>query len=89
MYRYDFFDRLFETIDLLGNRTGMWEPVEASGENVDTVLYRATLYEYDTESNKIKEWRRIDKVGAGEISRYIHELLFTHGALNRLAAVED
>ena len=35
--------------DLTGNRTGMWEPVEMSdgGE----VLYRVTLYEYDSESN--------------------------------------
>lgn len=49
--------RTFYTYDLLGNRTGMWEPVEASGEDGETILYRVTLYEYDSESNRIKERR--------------------------------
>ncbi|MDE6622461.1 MAG: sugar-binding protein, partial [Lachnospiraceae bacterium] len=99
-YRYDSSGNLAEqtdgaghstyyTYDLLGNRTGMWEPVEASGENGETVLYRATLYEYDAESNKIKERRGTEKVGAGEIPRHTHELRFTYDALNRLTAVED
>ena len=79
----------FYTYDLLGSRTGMWEPVEVSGEDGETVLYRATLYEYDAEANKIKELRGTDKVRAGAIPQHTHELCFTYDALNRLTAVED
>ena len=75
------------TYDLTGNRTGMWEPVEMSdgGE----VLYRVTLYEYDSESNKIREKRGLDKVRAGQIPVRTHELRFTYDARNRLTMVED
>ncbi len=73
--------------DLTGNRTGMWEPVEMSdgGE----VLYRVTLYEYDSESNKIREKRGLDKVRAGQNPLRTHELRFTYDARNRLTMVED
>ncbi len=97
-FRYNASDRLeeeadsaghatFYTYDLTGNRTGMWEPVEMSdgGE----VLYRVTLYEYDSESNKIREKRGLDKVRAGQIPVRTHELRFTYDARNRLTMVED
>lgn len=99
-YRYDASGHLTEqtdsgghptyyTYDLLGNRTGMWEPVETSAEDRETILYRATLYEYDAESNKIRERRGREKVRAGEIPGYMHEIRFAYDALNRLACVED
>ncbi len=99
-YAYDASGRLVEqtdgaghttyyTYDLLGNRLGMWEPVEqAEGENGD-VLYRVTLYEYDSESNKVCERRGLDKVGAYQRPEHVHEIRFGYDALNRLVLVED
>ena len=79
----------FYTYDLSGNRTGMWEPVETSAEDSETILYRATLYEYDAESNKIRERRGRSLVRAGEIPGYMHEIRFAYDSLNRLTCVED
>ena len=99
-YRYDASGHLTEqtdsgghttyyTYDLLGNRTGMWEPVETSAADRETILYRATLYEYDAESNKIRERRGRELVRAGEIPGYMHEIWFAYDSLNRLTCVED
>ena len=72
--------------DLLGNCVAAWVPVEeAEGE----ILYRITLFEYDTESNKIKESRGLDKVFRGGYSLRYHELSFTYDGLNRLTSVKD
>ena len=79
----------FYTYDLSGNRTGMWEPVETSAEDRETILYRATLYEYDAESNKIRERRGRELVRAREILGYMHEIWFAYDSLNRLTCVED
>ncbi len=79
----------YYTYDLLGNRLGMWEPVEhAEGENGE-VLYRVTLYEYDSESNKVCERRGLDKVSAYQKPEHTHEIRFGYDALNRLILVED
>ena len=75
--------------DLLGNRLGMWEPVEQQGDGKGELLYRATLYEYDSESNKIREKRGLDKVGARQTPKRTHEIRFGYDALNRLVSVED
>lgn len=76
----------FYVYDYAGNRTEAWEPVEKA---VDEVLYRITLYEYDTESNKIRERKGLDKVKAGEYARRYRELLFTYDELNRMTCVKD
>lgn len=74
------------TYDYAGNRLEAWEPVEVlNGE----VLCRLTLYDYDTESNKIRERRGIDKVKAREYPKRFHEMKFEYDELNRLACVKD
>ena len=79
----------YYTYDYLGNRLGMWEPVEQLDDDRGVVLYRATLYDYDSESNKIRERRGLDKVGAHQIPQRTHEIRFGYDALNRLVSVED
>lgn len=79
----------YYTYDLLGNRLGMWEPVEHSEDGKGEILYRATLYEYDSESNKVREKRGLDKVGVRQIPKRIHEIRFGYDTLNRLISVED
>ncbi len=67
----------------------MWEPVEQPEGGRGEILYRATLYEYDSESNKIREKRGLDKVGARQTPKRTHEIRFGYDALNRLVSVED
>ena len=76
----------FHIYDYAGNRTATWKPLETDGrEN----WYSVTVYEYDSEANKILEKRGLDKVRAGEYARHYHELMFTYDALNRLTSVND
>ena len=67
----------------------MWEPVEQPEGGRGEILYRATLYEYDSESNKIREKSGLDKVGARQTPKRTHEIRFGYDALNRLVSVED
>ena len=67
----------------------MWEPVEQPGDGKGEILYRATLYDYDSESNKIREKRGLDKVGARQTPKRTHEIRFGYDVLNRLVSVED
>lgn len=76
----------YHAYDLLGNCTATWTPVEETGEGI---LYSVTLYEYDTESNKIRERRGLDKVFRGQEPKRCHELFFTYDSRNRLTTVKD
>ncbi len=76
----------FHTYDYLGNCTATWKPVE---ETEAGILDCVTVYEYDTESNKILEKRGLDKVKEGEYPQHFHELSFSYDALNRLTQVKD
>ncbi len=76
----------FHIYDYAGNRTATWKPLETDGRES---WYSVTVYEYDSEANKILEKRGLDKVRAGEYARHYHELMFTYDALNRLTSVND
>lgn len=72
--------------DLLGNRIATWKPIESTEEEV---WYSVNLFEYDTESNLIREKRGRDKVHYGDYPLRYHELYFTYDKLNRLTGVKD
>lgn len=76
----------YYTYDLLGNVLEVWKPIE---EQNFKILYQVTLYEYDKNSNKIKEKRGLDKVKKGEYPKRYHELSFVYDALQRLITVLD
>ena len=76
----------YHSYDLIGNRIATWTPLEEDGQSV---LYRVTRFEYDTESNLICEKRGRDKAPKGKEAVRYHELYYTYDSLNRLAGVKD
>ncbi len=76
----------FHTYDYLGNCTATWKPIE---KQKDDIWYGMTVYEYDTEGNKIAEKRGLDKVKRGEYAKRFHELSFSYDGLHRLTKIKD
>ncbi|WP_099190500.1 RHS repeat-associated core domain-containing protein [Tepidibacter mesophilus] len=72
--------------DLLGNILEKREPVDKIDEEVK---YKITVYEYDKNSNKIKEKHGKDPVNQKDYPLYYHEIHFTYDKNNRLTGVND
>ena len=53
----------FHAYDCAGNRIATWQPAEQTGGET---WYSVTVYEYDSECNKILEKRGLEKVRQGE-----------------------
>lgn len=76
----------FHAYDCAGNRIATWQPAEQTGGET---WYSVTVYEYDSECNKILEKRGLEKVRQGEYAENCHELAFAYDGLNRLVSVSD
>ncbi len=105
MYQYDFFDRLIETRDPLGNR---WKKKRNLAGDIlceTTPEGYETHYEYDTDSHKLRtiypdgSIERCFYDGNGNLIKkvrpesynpqHFHTLSFSYDALNRLTQVKD
>ncbi len=96
-YTYDYYGNIIQETDaegfralyqydLKGNLTEKREPIKKEEEKIQ---YKLTLYEYDTEGNKIAERYAKDYVGEKNYPVSYHSLTFYYDKNHRLIQVKD